>query len=122
VGISMTREMGPLMTAEIVAGRSGSAIAAEIGSMVVSEEVDALRTMALSPVRFLVVPKILALVIMLPLLVVLSNAAGIFGGYVVGVAALDLASSAYLTQTVQSLVVGDVISGLVKSVVFALII
>jgi phospholipid/cholesterol/gamma-HCH transport system permease protein len=122
VGISMTREMGPLMTAVIVAGRSGSAIAAEIGSMVVSEEVDALRTMALSPVRFLVVPKILALVIMLPLLVVLSNAAGIFGGYVVGVAALDLASSAYLTQTVQALVIGDVISGLVKSVVFALII
>ena len=122
VGISMTREMGPLMTAVIVAGRSGSAIAAEIGSMVVSEEVDALRTMALSPVRFLVVPKILALVIMLPLLVVLSNAAGIFGGYFIGVAALDLASRAYLTQTVQSLVIGDVMSGLIKSVVFALII
>jgi len=122
VGISMTREMGPLMTAVIVAGRSGSAIAAEIGSMVVSEEVDALRTMALSPVRFLVVPKILALVIMLPLLTVLANAAGILGGYVIGVAALDLASRSYLTQTVQSLVIGDVISGLIKSVVFALII
>ncbi len=122
VGISMTREMGPLMTAVIVAGRSGSAIAAEIGSMVVSEEVDALRTMALSPVRFLVVPKILALVLMLPLLTVLANAAGILGGYAVGVAALDLASRAYLTQTVQALVIGDVVSGLIKSVVFAVII
>lgn len=122
VGISMTREMGPLMTAVIVAGRSGSAIAAEIGSMVVSEEIDALRTMALSPVRFLVVPKILALVLMLPLLTVLSNAAGILGGYVVGVVTLGLASSAYLTQTVQALVIGDVFSGLTKSVVFAFII
>ncbi len=122
VGISMLREMGPLMTAVIVSGRSGSAIAAELGTMVVSEEVDALRVMALNPVRFLVVPKILALVLTLPLLTAMSNAAGIFGGYVVGTLALGLGSTPYLTQTVQSLLISDAVTGLVKSVVFALII
>jgi len=122
VGIALTRELAPVITAILVAGRSGSAIAAEIGTMVVSEEIDALRTMGLSPVRFLVVPKILALVLMLPLLVVLSNAAGIFGGYVVGILTLGLSSTAYLTQTVQALQISDVVTGLVKSVVFALLI
>jgi phospholipid/cholesterol/gamma-HCH transport system permease protein len=121
VAISMAREMAPLVTAVIVAGRSGSAIAAEIGTMVVSEELDAMRTMALSPVRYLVVPRILALTFTMPLLTVLSNAAGIFGGYLIGVVALDLPGPGYLTQTVQSLFVSDVLSGLVKSVVFALI-
>ena len=122
VAISTTREMGPLLTAVIVAGRTGSSIAAEIGTMVVSEEIDAMETMALDPMRFVVAPKIIALVLMMPLLTVLSNAAGIFGGYVVGVAMLDLGSRAYLTQTVQALLVTDVLTGLVKSVVFALII
>jgi len=122
VGISMTREMGPLLTAVIVAGRSGSAIAAEIGSMVISEEIDAMRTMALSPIRFLVVPKVLALIIMMPFLTVISNLAGIGGGYAVGVIGLDLGSDAYLSQTVQSLFISDVMTGLVKSVVFGLII
>ena len=122
VGISMTREMGPLITAVIVSGRTGSAIAAEIGSMVVSEEVDAMRTMALDPVRFLVVPRVVALAIALPLLTALSNAAGIFGGWFVATMALDLGSHAYLTQTVQALLISDVVTGLVKSVVFALVI
>jgi phospholipid/cholesterol/gamma-HCH transport system permease protein len=122
VGISMTREMGPLITAVIVAGRTGSAIAAEIGSMVVSEEIDAMRTMAISPVRFLVVPKVLALALVMPLLTTLSNAAGILGGYLVGIAALQLSSDAYVSQTVQSLFLNDVITGLVKSVVFAVLI
>jgi phospholipid/cholesterol/gamma-HCH transport system permease protein len=122
VGISMTREMGPLITAIIVSGRSGSAIAAEIGTMVISEEIDAMRVMALSPNRFLMVPKILALVVMMPLLTVLSNAAGIFGGYLVGILTLDLGTDVYLSQTVQSLLISDVLSGLMKSVVFGLII
>lgn len=122
VAISMTREMAPLITAIIVAGRSGSAIAAEIGTMVVSEEVDAMQTMGLSPVRFLVVPKVLALAMMVPLLTVLSGAAGIFGGYIIGVVNLRLPSSAYLSQTVQSLFVSDVLTGLIKSVVFATLI
>jgi phospholipid/cholesterol/gamma-HCH transport system permease protein len=122
VAISITREMGPLITAIIVSGRSGSAIAAEIGTMVISEEVDAMRAMALAPVRFLVVPKVLALVLALPLLTVLSNTAGIAGGYLVGVFVLDLGANAYATQTVQALLVSDVVTGLVKSVVFAVLI
>jgi phospholipid/cholesterol/gamma-HCH transport system permease protein len=122
VGIAMTREMGPLMTAIIVSGRSGSAIAAELGTMKVSEEIDAMETMALSPTRFLVVPKIVALALMMPLLTVLSNAAGILGGYFIGVVTLDLGSSAYVSQTVQALFVSDVLTGLLKSVVFAVII
>jgi phospholipid/cholesterol/gamma-HCH transport system permease protein len=122
VGISMTREMGPLITAIIVSGRTGSAIAAEIGTMVISEEIDAMRTMALDPVRFLVVPKVLALMLMMPLLTVMSNIAGILGGYLVGVVGLDLGSNAYLSQTVQALFISDVLTGLVKSVVFALLI
>jgi len=122
VGISMTREMGPLITAIIVAGRTGSAIAAEIGTMKISEEIDAMRTMALDPIRFLVVPKVVALLLMLPLLTVLSNVAGIGGGYLVGVFFLDLGSNAYLSQTVQALFISDVLTGLVKSAVFALLI
>lgn len=81
-----------------------------------------MRTMALAPARFLVVPKVLALVLVLPLLTVMSNVAGILGGYVVGVAGLDLGSSAYLSQTVQALFISDVMTGLVKSVVFAVLI
>jgi phospholipid/cholesterol/gamma-HCH transport system permease protein len=122
VAISMAREMAPLVTAVIVAGRSGSAIAAEIGTMVVSEEIDAMRTMGLNPVRYLVVPRVVALVTMMPLLTVLSNAAGIFGGYLIGVAVLELPGPGYVTQTAQALFIEDVLSGLVKSVVFALII
>jgi len=118
----MTREMGPLITAIIVSGRTGSAIAAEIGTMVISEEIDAMRTMALNPVRFLVVPKVLALMLMMPLLTVMSNIAGIFGGYLVGVVGLDLGSHAYLSQTVQALFISDVLTGLLKSVVFAVLI
>jgi phospholipid/cholesterol/gamma-HCH transport system permease protein len=122
VAISMSREMAPLITAIIVAGRSGSAIAAELGTMVVSEEIDAMETMALSPARFLVAPRIVALVCMMPLLTVASNAAGIFGGYLIGVTSLGLPSQGYISQTVQWLYVSDVLSGLVKSLVFALII
>jgi phospholipid/cholesterol/gamma-HCH transport system permease protein len=122
VAISMTREMGPLITAILVAGRSGSAIAAELGTMVVSEEVDALRTMALSPARFLVVPKVVGLMLTMPLLTVLATAAGMLGGWTVGVLTLGLPSQAYLTQTAKSLFVSDVLTGLVKSVAFALII
>jgi phospholipid/cholesterol/gamma-HCH transport system permease protein len=122
VAISMTREMGPLITAIIVAGRTGSAIAAELGTMVISEEIDAMKTMALSPTRFLVVPKVLALICMMPLLTVISNVAGIGGGYLVGVFGLDLGSSAYRMQTVQALLISDVMTGLVKSLVFGLLI
>ena len=119
VGVSMSREMAPLITAIIVAGRSGSAITAELGTMVVSEEVDAMRTMALSPSRFLLIPRVLALLCAVPCLTVLSNLAGIFGGYWVGVIVLGLGSRNYVQQTAQSLLISDLVTGMVKSIVFA---
>jgi phospholipid/cholesterol/gamma-HCH transport system permease protein len=122
VGVSMTREMAPLLTAIIVAGRSGSAITAELGTMVVSEEIDAMRTMALSPGRFLLLPRVLALLCAVPCLTVLSNLAGIFGGYWVGVMLLGLGSRNYLQQTSQALLIRDLVTGMVKSAVFALLI
>jgi phospholipid/cholesterol/gamma-HCH transport system permease protein len=122
VGVSMTREMAPLITAIIVAGRSGAAITAELGTMVVSEEIDAMRTMALSPGRFLLLPRVLALLCAVPCLTILSNLAGMFGGYWIGVIVLGLGSRNYLQQTAQSLLINDLITGMVKSGVFALLI
>jgi phospholipid/cholesterol/gamma-HCH transport system permease protein len=122
VGVSMTREMAPLITAIIVSGRSGAAITAELGTMVVSEEIDAMRTMALSPSRFLLLPRVLALLCAVPCLTVLSNLTGIFGGYWVGVIVLGLGSRNYLQQTAQSLLISDIVTGMVKSGVFALLI
>ena len=81
VGVSLTRELSPILTAIIVAGRSGSAFAAEIGSMKAAEEIDALTTMGINPVRFLVTPKLIALMIMLPCLTIISDIIGIFGGF-----------------------------------------
>jgi phospholipid/cholesterol/gamma-HCH transport system permease protein len=120
VALSMTRELGPLMTAIVAAGRSGAAFAAELGTMRVSEEVDALHTIGLDPQRYLVLPRMLALVAMLPLLTLLADAIGIFGGLVVGVLSLDLVPIAYLEETRKALVPWDVSSGLLKSVAFAL--
>ncbi len=122
VGVSMSREMAPLLTAIIVAGRSGSAITAELGTMVVSEEIDAMRTMALSPGRFLLLPRVLALLCAVPCLTILSNLTGIFGGYWVGVILLGLGSRNYLQQTSQALLIRDLVTGMVKSSVFALLI
>jgi phospholipid/cholesterol/gamma-HCH transport system permease protein len=122
VGVSMTRELGPLMTAIIVAGRSGSAFAAELGTMKVSEEVDALEVMGLNSIKHLVVPKYLAMIIMLPCLTMLSDVAGILGGAAFGVAQLDQTFSMYILATRDALVMRDISTGLVKSVVFGLII
>ncbi len=119
VAVSMTREMAPLITAIIVAGRSGSAITAELGTMVVSEEIDAMRTMALSPGRFLLLPRMLALLCAVPSLTMLSNVTGIFGGYWIGVLVLGLGSRNYLQQTGQALLMSDLVTGMIKSLVFA---
>jgi len=122
VSLAMTRELGPIMTAIIVAGRSGSAFAAEIGTMKISEEVDALFTMGFDPIRFLVVPKIIASVIVVPLLTLFSDVLAIFGGLVVGVLMLDLTANAYIAQTIKTLTLFDVFWGFLKSGVFALLI
>jgi phospholipid/cholesterol/gamma-HCH transport system permease protein len=119
VALSVTRELGPLMTAIIVCGRSGAAFAAELGTMKVSEEIDALRTMGFGPIRYLVLPRAAALIVVLPMLTLLADLVGIGGGLLVGIISLDLSISAYLTETRQALSIWDVASGAVKSVFFA---
>ncbi|MEJ2182207.1 MAG: MlaE family lipid ABC transporter permease subunit [Nitrospirota bacterium] len=122
VAIGIVRELGPIMTAIVVAGRSGSAYAAEIGTMQVNDEVDALVTMGFEPVRFLAVPKVLATMAAVPLLTVYADLAGILGGLFIGVIGLDVTASAYLEQTRGSIYVIDMTTSLVKAVVFAFII
>ncbi|MBN1465703.1 ABC transporter permease [candidate division KSB1 bacterium] len=122
VSVTMCRELGPLITAIIVSGRSGSAIAAEIGTMKVSEEIDALQTMALNPIGFLVVPRLLAMMIVVPCLTVLSDFVGIAGGFVLALTNLKLAFVAYFNQTAEALYAKDFITGLIKSFFFAIII
>lgn len=122
IGISMTREMGPLMTAIIVAGRSGSSIAAELATMTITEEIDALRAMGVQPVRFLVVPRFLAITATQPLLTTLANVCGIAGGLFIGVTYLDLSPQMFLSRLMDSLALKDLLTGLVKSVSFAWII
>ena len=120
VGIAHTRELAPLMTAIIVCGRSGAAIAAEIGSMKVAEELDALRTLGLPPVAWLVVPRTVALVVAVPILTLLADVVGVLGGLVVAVTSLDLTPNGYFAEVQKSVVPWDVATGLLKSVVFAL--
>jgi phospholipid/cholesterol/gamma-HCH transport system permease protein len=122
VAVSIIRELSPLLTAIVVTGRNGSAITAEIGTMKVSEEIDALKTMGLNPIKFLVVPRTLAMLIMLPCLTILADFIGIFGGYLIAMLTLDITSVRYINQTITALVFKDLFSGLVKSVFFALII
>lgn len=122
VSLAMTRELGPIMTAIIVAGRSGSAFAAEIGTMKISEEVDALFTMGFEPIRFLAIPKVIATVIMVPLLTLFSDVFAIAGGLVVGVFMLDLTTSAYIAQTIKTLTLFDVFWGFFKGGIFGLLI
>ena len=122
VGISMVRELGPLMTAIVVAGRSGSAISAELGTMVVGEEIDALRTMGINEIRFLVVPRVYAITFTQPALTLFANSVGVLGGFIIGVFYLDLSAAAYIQQTISALTIGDLATGLSKSGVFAWII
>src|SRR5436305_9393965 len=109
VAISMTRELGPLITAIVVIGRSGSAFAAEIGTMKVTEEIDALETMAISPVHFLVTPKFIAMAIMLPCLTIWANAMGILGGSLFGVAQADFTFTRYISASIDSLFLRDIV-------------
>lgn len=120
IGISVTRELGPLMTAIVVCGRSGASFAAQLGFMRVNEETDALRTMGFGPMRFLVLPRTFALVLVVPLLTLLADLAGILGGLLVGLGNLDLTLSGYVNEVVSVVSLWDVGSGLLKSVVFAL--
>jgi len=122
VAVSMSRELAPLLTAIVVAGRVGSAIAAELGTMRVSNEIDALVVMGIDPVSLLVVPRLFGLLIAVPCLTIFADLIGILGGMFVAVAALDLGLASYLEHTVDALVLQDVFTGIVKSVAFAAII
>jgi phospholipid/cholesterol/gamma-HCH transport system permease protein len=122
VAISLARELGPVLTALVVTGRVGAAIAAELGTMKVSEQIEALETMALNPIRFLVIPRFLALLVMLPCLTVVADISGIFGGFLVGVFNLKLDPYRYITFSFKYMAWKDVYTGLIKSVTFAIII
>jgi phospholipid/cholesterol/gamma-HCH transport system permease protein len=120
VGLSVTRELAPLMTAIIVAGRSGAAFAAELGSMKVSEEIDALRAMGFGPMRYLVMPRTIALILVVPVLTLLADIVGILGGLVVATTTMGVSASAYFHQTQSAVFLWDVQSGLIKSVAYAI--
>jgi len=120
VALSMTRELGPLITAVIVIGRSGSAFAAEIGTMKVTEEIDALQTMAISPIGFLVAPKFMAMIVMLPCLTIWANFMGILGGSLFGVWQADFTFQRYISASLDALFLRDVVTGLIKSFMFGI--
>ena len=118
VGVSMTRELGPLMMAIIICGRTGAAFAAELGTMKVSEEVDALRTLGFLPLPFLVIPRMVGLVLLAPILVLMADAIGICGGALVASLALDISPVSFLIQLQSAVKASDIVSGMIKGTVF----
>jgi phospholipid/cholesterol/gamma-HCH transport system permease protein len=122
MGVAMTREMGALMAAVVLCGRTGAAFAAEIGSMKANEEIDALETLGISPVRFLVMPRIFALGLMMPLLAMYANCLGILGGMAVGYATLDIPPAAYWVEMMTIVDIPDVAVGIIKAVAFGFIV
>jgi len=122
VALSLTRELAPVLTALVVAGRVGASIAAELGTMKVTEQIDALESLATSPIRYLVVPKFYALIFMLPILTIYADIVGMLGGFIIGVFKLNLGASFYTTVTFDTLEAKDIFTGLIKSFTFAIII
>ncbi|MFB6262178.1 MAG: MlaE family lipid ABC transporter permease subunit [Bradymonadaceae bacterium] len=122
VGIAMVREFGPMMTGIIIAGRSGSSMAAELGSMKIQEEIDALSTMGIDPSRYLLVPRIFGITIVQPALSMMSMFIGIFGGWFIARTYLELTSAIYLNKTIDAVQMGDFLHGFGKSFVFAWIV
>ena len=119
---SVIIELGPVLTALIVGGRVGAAIAAELGTMRVTEQIDALEAMAINPVRYLVVPRVVAAIVMLPILSMIANAIAIFGGYVVSVTSIGVSTHTYVTGLKDFFYLKDLASGIIKSVFFGAII
>jgi phospholipid/cholesterol/gamma-HCH transport system permease protein len=122
VAVSLVRELGPVLCALMVTGRVGSAISAELGSMVVSQQIDAMRALGTDPVRKLVTPRLIALLISLPLLTVLADVLGIFGGWVTAIGLYNISSSVFLSAVKDGITTDDLVGGLVKPIVFSLII
>jgi phospholipid/cholesterol/gamma-HCH transport system permease protein len=121
VGIGMTREMAPIMTGIVMAGRTGAAFAAQLGTMQVNEEIDALKTLGISPMEFLVLPRMLALVLMMPLLTLYANLVGILGGLIVS-QGFGISATEYVIQTMNAVRLHDFAVGLVKSAVFGVLV
>jgi len=122
VALSITRELAPVLAGLMVAGRVGASIAAEIGTMRVTEQIDALTTLSVNPYKYLIVPRILAGTIMLPILVLIGDLIGIYGGYIVSIHMLDFSVGSYISQTWNTLQSMDVISGLIKAAVFGFLV
>jgi phospholipid/cholesterol/gamma-HCH transport system permease protein len=122
VALGMAREMGAMMTAVILAGRTGAAFAAQLGSMQVNEEIDALHTLGISPIEFLVLPRVLALVVMTPMLCLYADFMGILGGMLVAVSMMDISMFSYLQETREALALTDLATGLFKSLVFGVLV
>ena len=122
VGIGMVREMGAMMTAIVMAGRTGAAYAAQLGSMRVNQEIDALTTMGISPLEFLVLPRMLALSLMMPLLCLYSDCLGILGGATMGIGLLHLSPTTYFQQTGDAIAIGDLVGGVFKASVYGVLI
>jgi len=118
VALSMTRELGPVLTGLIVAGRAGAAMAAELGTMRVTEQIDALETLATNPVKYLVLPRFIAGLVMLPAVTIVADAVGIIGGYIVTVKMFNTSSVVYWKRTWDFLVTGDIYNGLIKACFF----
>ena len=122
VALGQTREIAPMMTGIVMAGRTGAAYAAQLGTMQVNEEIDALKTFGFSPMDFLVLPRMLALAIMFPLLVLYADALGIFGGYLIGVGVLELSTMEYIEQTRHAIGISDIALGIFKGGVFGILV
>jgi phospholipid/cholesterol/gamma-HCH transport system permease protein len=122
VALSMARSLGPLLTAIVVTGRVGAAYTAELGTMKISEEILALEIMAINPVGYLVAPRFLALVVMLPCLTVFADALGLVGGFLIGTTVYHISSTFYINTTLEWLLLSDILAGLLKSLVFSVII
>jgi len=122
VAVSLTRELGPVLTALVIAGRVGAAITAQLGSMKVTEQIESLETMAIDPIRFLVVPRFLALLVMLPALTIIADLSGIFGGFIIGTLNLNIDPHLYINFTKDFLELKDIFTGILKSAVFGVII
>jgi phospholipid/cholesterol/gamma-HCH transport system permease protein len=121
VALSMARELGPVLTGLMVTGRAGSAMATELGTMRVTEQIDALYTMGINPVKYLVTPRVIAGILMFPLLAIVTDFVGVIGGYLVGVKMLNINAGVYIGRTVDFVGVDDIMTGLIKATVFGLI-
>lgn len=122
LAVSMTRELAPMMTAWVIAGRAGASMTAEIGTMKVTEQIDAIQSMSIDPIRHLFMPRLLALAVITPLLTILSDVLGIFGGFIVCVYRLQISPQVYIDRVFDALTFNDIYMGLIKSFIFGILI